>query len=64
MYAINIEVAVSTLKDAIDELRIISRISRKGNGFDRMSLEVIAIVFKTYFGKGNYQILICTGVTK
>ena len=36
-------------------------ISRKGNGFDKMSWSIIERIFRTYFGKGNFKITVCTG---
>ena len=62
VFAKNIEKAISTLREAMQAASIKSiSISREGNGFDKMSWFIIERIFRTYFGKGDFKITVCTG---
>ena len=62
IFATNIESAVATLKSAMMDLKLKTiSISRRGNGFDRFPWATIELIFRTYFGKGDYSITVCTG---
>ena len=62
IYATNIESVVVTLKSAMVDLNLKTfSLSRKGNGFNRFPWGTIELIFRTYFGAGDYSITVCTG---
>ena len=61
-FAKNIESAVITLREAMEGMKVKTlSLSREGNGFDKMPWTIIENIFRTHFGKGGYEITVCTG---
>ena len=62
VFAKNIEIAVITLREALELTKTKSfSLSREGNGFDKLPWTIIERIFRTHFGKGGYEITVCTG---
>ena len=56
------ELAIDTLKQATENLNVKTfSIAKDGNGLTSIPWNQIESVFKNYFGKGDYQITVCTG---
>ena len=63
LFTKNIETAIITLREAMEtpSIKTIISISREGNGFDKLSWSLIERIFITHFGKGDFEITVCTG---
>ena len=62
VYAKNIELAISTLREAMESMNLKSiSVSRKGNGLDSVPWNVIEQIIRTYFNNGGFEICICNG---
>ena len=61
-YTKNFESVMQTLLIGLKQKAYISfSMARDGNGFDKISWELIKQILRTIFGRGEYQITICTG---